>query len=215
MPENVLSGVRIVLVDDHPAVREGLSLLLSQKGIVISGEAENREQTLQAIAVANPDLVLVDLSLGSESGLDLIEELHARNILTLVYSMYDDAHHIESAFTAGARGYVTKREMAVTLLDAIGEILSGRRFISPVVAQVLADKFVSSGFTRVSVELLSERELEVFRRIGEGDTAAQIAKTLAISPRTVESYYARIIEKLDLSGVKDLRRFAIQYPRKK
>lgn len=209
MPESTLDGARILLVDDHPAVREGLSLLLSQKGIVICGEAENSAQTLQCLTTANPDLVLVDLSLGRESGLGLISELNERGVKSIVYSMHDDAQHIESAFAAGARGYVTKREMATTLLDTIREALSGLRSVSPVAAQILAEKHIS-GHSRIPLERLSDRELEVFRRIGAGDTATDIALMFGISHRTVESYYARIIEKLGLGGVKELRRLAIQ-----
>jgi DNA-binding NarL/FixJ family response regulator len=210
MPENTSRGARIFLVDDHPAVRQGLSLLLNGQGIVVCGEAENSGQTLQRLADAQADLVLVDLSLGSESGLDLICALHARGESILVYSMHDDAQHIESAFAAGAQGYVTKREMVTTLLEAIKAVLSGRRYVSPVAAQILADKLIS-GQTRVQVDCLSERELEIFKHTGMGHSSAEIAELLNISPRTVESYYARIIEKLGLTGVKTMRRLAIQH----
>lgn len=210
LSENTLTGVRIFLVDDHPAVRQGLSLLLHQEGIVVCGEAASREEALRYLEEADPDLVLVDLSLGNENGLDLIREVAPRGVMTLVYSMYDDALHVESAFAAGAVGYVTKRETAATLLAAVREVLSGQRFFSPVIARILADKLISNN-PRIPVERLSDREMEVFRRTGEGDTAAEMAELFAISPRTVESYYARIIEKLELSGVKAMRRLAIQY----
>lgn len=206
-------GARVLLVDDHPAVRQGLSLLLDKKGIVVCGQAINREETLQLLAGARPDLVLVDLSLGSESGLDLIRELHADGVMTLVYSMHDDAQHVESAFASGAHGYVTKRDMGASLLEAIGEVLAGRRYVSPVVAKIIADRFIS-GQPRIQIERLSERELEIFRRAGAGESASEMSDSLAISPRTVESYYARIVEKLGLTGVKAMRRLAIQYFKK-
>ena len=104
MSENGLQGARIFLVDDHPAVRQGLSLLLSAAGFFICGEAENMEQTIQNLSDLQPDLVLVDLSLGSESGLVLIRELHGRGENSLVYSMHDDARSIESAFAASQAG---------------------------------------------------------------------------------------------------------------
>lgn len=210
MSESTLRGTRIFLVDDHPAVRQGLSLLLHQEGIIVCGEAASREEALRYLEETDPDLVLVDLSLGNESGLDLIRDVAPRGVATLVYSMYDDALHVEAAFAAGAVGYVTKREMAATLIAAIREVLAGQRFFSPVIARILADKLISNT-PRIPVERLSDREMEVFRRTGEGDTAAEMADLFAISPRTVESYYARIIEKLELRGVKAMRRLAIQY----
>lgn len=213
MPEHVNAGARVFLVDDHPAVRQGLSLLLRQEGIVVCGEAESIAETLQLCEEAQPDLVMVDLSLGGESGLGLISELVSRGVVSLVYSMYDDALHVESAFTAGAMGYVTKREMAATLLTAIGAVLAGQRFFSPVIAKIFADKFIA-GRPPIPEERLTDRELEIFRRTGDGYSSAEIGEILAISPRTVESYYSRIIEKMGFNGVKTMRRLAIQYCKK-
>lgn len=213
MPEHELQGTRIFLVDDHPAVRQGLSELLGQEGFIICGVAENMKLTLKCLADAKPDLVLVDLTLKDESGLDLILELHTRGIRSLVYSMHEDVRHIELTFSSGALGYVTKREVLDTLLDAIREVLAGRRYVSPVAARSLADKLIS-GRSRNPVDLLSERELGVFRRLGEGDSTAEIADRLHISASTVESYYARIIQKMGFSGTRELRRQAIQYTKK-
>jgi DNA-binding NarL/FixJ family response regulator len=176
---------------------------------VVCGEAENREQTLQCLTDLQPDLVLIDLSLGSESGLELIRELNMLGESTLVYSMHDDARSIESAFAAGAKGYVTKRELVSTLLGGIQSVLTGHRYVSPVAAQVLADKMIS-GQNRVKVDCLSEREQAIFKCAGMGQSTAEIADILSISPRTVESYYARIVEKLGLTGMKAMRRLAIQ-----
>jgi two-component system, NarL family, invasion response regulator UvrY len=205
-----LNSVRIFLVDDHPAVRQGLSLLLSGEGLVVCGEAASREQTLKQLDASEPGLVLVDLNLGGESGLELIRELHAAGVITLVYSMHDDARSIESAFASGAQGYVTKREMVSTLLEGVRSVLKGQRYVSPAAAQVLAEKLIV-GQSRTYVDCLSERELAIFKFSGLGHSTAEIADFLGISPRTVESYYARIVEKLKLTGMKAMRRMAIKY----
>jgi two-component system, NarL family, invasion response regulator UvrY len=207
--ENGLNRVRIFLVDDHPAVRQGLSLLLSGEGLAVCGEAANREQTLRHLDAAEPGLVLVDLNLGGESGLELVRELHAAGVKTLVYSMHDDARSIESAFASGAQGYVTKREMVSTLLEGVRSVLKGQRYVSPAAAQVLAEKLIA-GQGRTDVDCLSERELAIFKCSGLGYSTAEIAELMCISPRTVESYYARIVEKLRLDGIKSMRRLAIQ-----
>jgi DNA-binding NarL/FixJ family response regulator len=213
MPESISPGARIFLVDDHPAIRQGLAVFFRQEGLVVCGEAENMEQTLQTLTNARPDLVLVDLTLKGENGLDLIEKLHSCGVKSIAYSMHDDARHIELAFTSGALGYVTKRELVTTLLDAIAEALAGRRYVSPVAARILADKLIS-GEPGIPVNRLSEREVMVFRRLGEGDATADIAGRMHISVSTVETYYARIIEKMGFSGKKELRRQAIQYIKK-
>lgn len=210
MTESILNGTRIFLIDDHQTMRMGLSLLLGKKGMQICGEAENRNQTFEQIADSRPDLALVDISLGDENGIELIIELNALGIRTIAYSMHDDALHIDSAFVAGANGYVTKREMAETLLDAIESVISNKRYISPIAAQSLANECISAK-TRIHVENLSEREREIFRKTGEGETAPVIAATLGIAPSTVGSYYSRIIEKLGLNGIKEMRRQAIQF----
>jgi DNA-binding NarL/FixJ family response regulator len=196
-------------VDDQPEGREGWSLLLANKGLVICGEAGQRGEALPLLASAAADIVLVDLSLGEESGIDLIAVLRERGMKTLVYSMHDDGEWVETALAAGANGYVTKREVAATLLEAIGRILAGGCYTSPIAAEAVRQQAVT-GEGRVMVERLSERELELFRKMGEGYSTADLARHFDISPSTVETYYARIMEKLDLTGTKELRFRAIR-----
>jgi two-component system, NarL family, invasion response regulator UvrY len=209
MADETAQGARIFLVDDHPAIRQGLALLLCQEGFVICGEVESRTQTLEILSAATPDLVLVDISLGNESGLDLIRELRARDHAILVYSMHDDVNNIEQAFAAGAIGYVTKRELSETLLEGIREVLAGRRYVSGVAAQSLASGVLSS--SKAFLEFaLSERERQIMTMLGQGESNADIAAAFAIGIRTVETYYARIINKLNMDGMKALRRYAIK-----
>jgi len=201
---------RVFVVDDHPAVREGLALVLGQQGITICGEAAGGEQTLRVLDSARPDLVVVDLNLQNENGLALIGELHARAVPVLVYSMYEDSLHIRQAFAAGSSGYVTKREAGKVLVQAIREVLAGRRFISERAETALLEANADVDQSDVVLGKLSERELQVLQWVGQGDTGDDIARKLHISPRTVASYYGRIITKLDLAGMKELRRYAIQ-----
>jgi DNA-binding NarL/FixJ family response regulator len=198
--------VRVFLVDDHPAVREGLRLLLEQQGIAICGEAGDAGAALAAIPATAPDLVMVDLSLGPESGLELLRALsvRARSVPLLVYSMHEDPFHVQQAFANGALGYVTKREVSALLVLAIGELLAGRRFASPRALAQLGAAPDGRAF-----EPLSTRELEVYTLLGEGYGALAIAEELDVSRRTVDSYFSRILEKLGVPGMEALRRRAV------
>jgi DNA-binding NarL/FixJ family response regulator len=210
MENETAKPCRIFVVDDHPAVREGLTLLLQQRGIMICGEAENGAQTLDRLEGAQPDVVLVDLSLPRESGVLLIEQLRSRGVPVLVYSMHEDTVHIKRAFAAGAGGYVTKREGAEVLVQAIREVVAGQRYLSERTRDALIDggqTFDSAGVRHMG---LSDREALVLQWIGHGDSGEEIAEKLHISSRTVETYCTRIMEKLGLAGMKELRRYAIQ-----
>jgi DNA-binding NarL/FixJ family response regulator len=201
--------IHVLLVDDHPAVREGLGLLLAREEITVCGEAEDCAHALLSADDALPHVALVDLSLGPESGLDLIGDMEARGIPVLVYSMHEDGEHVQQALAAGARGYVTKREMHRVLTDAIREVASGREFLGPRAAASLAGQLARTG-RRGSLREPSEREREVYRLLGEGATTSEIAAAMNVSIRTVESYCARLMEKLGVDGMKPLRRDAIR-----
>lgn len=204
--------ILLLVVDDHPAVCQGLALLLEPEGIEVCGEAAGLTESLACVDSRGPALALVDLSLGDEDGLSVVEELHARGVPSLVYSMYEDGRHVEGAFAAGALGYVTKREIRGVLVQAIREVAAGRRFVSPRAAVALASRIADGQADDGCVEL-SNQERQVYRLLGEGRGTGEIAAALAISARTVESYYARILVKLGLDGMRDLRRHAISYLR--
>jgi DNA-binding NarL/FixJ family response regulator len=197
-------------VDDHPAVREGLTLLLEQRGITVCGDAEDGAQALNRLESARPDVVLVDLSLQRENGVTLIEQLHMRGVTVLVYSMHEDAVHVKRAFAAGANGYVTKREGADILVHGIREVIAGRRYLSERTRNTLIDGGADTDSNETKRMSLSDRELLVLQSIGEGDSTEEIARRLHISARTVETYCSRIMAKIDLAGMKELRRYAIQ-----
>jgi DNA-binding NarL/FixJ family response regulator len=203
-------SIRVLLVEDHPAVREGLGLLLAREGIAVCAEAESRAQLLVVLRKAAPHLALVDLSLAAESGLDLMAEFRARRIPVLVYSMHEDGDYVRRALAAGAQGYVTKREMHRVLTQAIREVAAGRQFLGPRAAAALAADLAQSG-ARDADHALSDQERRAYHLLGEGGTIAEIADAMHISPRTLESYCQRIMEKLDLTGMSALRRHAIRH----
>ncbi len=205
--------IRILVVDDHPAVREGLAILVSSQGMEVCAEAGTRIEALARVKESRPDLAIVDLSLDREDGLLLIANLRAGGVPVLVYSMHNDLHHVEGAFAAGALGYVTKSEFRGVLAEAIHKVCAGRRFVSPRAAVVLAERVVGSqaGGTAAA---LSAKEQEVYDLLGKGEGTFEIAAAMGISTHTVESYYARIQLKLGLEGMYKLRRHAIDHYRR-
>jgi DNA-binding NarL/FixJ family response regulator len=200
--------IRALLVDDHPAVRQGLALLLAPDGIDVDVEASGRTEALSRIEDIRPDLAIVDLTLDGEDGTLLIGNLRARDLPVLVYSMHKDAWHVEGAFAAGALGYVSKRELHEVLVQAIREVAAGRRFVSPVAAVALAEHATGAS-AQARASALSPQEREVYQLLGQGEGTCEIAAALNISARTVESYYARILVKLGLDGMHQLRQHAI------
>lgn len=202
--------IRVLLVDDHPAVREGLALLLAPDRIEVCAEAAGRADALARVEDSRPDVAIVDLSLDGEDGLTLISDLRARGVPVLVYSMHYDARRVENAITAGALGYVTKRALHGVLVQGIREVAAGRRFLSPRAAAALAESLTDTP-ARDAVEKLSPHERQVYQLLGQGQDTSEIASALAVSAHTVESYYERIKVKLGLNAMHELRRHAIDH----
>jgi DNA-binding NarL/FixJ family response regulator len=201
---------RVLLVDDHPAVREGLTLLLAPDGIEVVAEASAPAEALARVKERRPDLAIVDLSLDTQDGAALIADLRARDVPALAYSMHRDPRHVEGAFAAGALGYVTKSELHDVLVEAVRQVAAGRQFVSPVAAEALARRASESHAER-GISGLSQQERQVYQLLGNGEGTYEIAAALKISTRTVESYYARIIVKLGLNGMYELRHHAIKH----
>jgi len=196
------SPARIFIVDDHPVVRLGIRQMVSaDQRLSICGEADGGEVALSLIEASTPDLVIVDLSLGRGTGLELIRTLHDRHpgLPVLVLSMHDEALFAERALKAGARGYIMKHEAIAGLVDAIRHVLSGRVYVSDRMAQSVLERFGHQG-TEPGNRLgaLTNRELEVFDLVGRGQTTAEIATQLGVSVKTIETYRANIKAKLDL-----------------
>ena len=211
------AGHRIYLVDDHPLVREWLSTLLRrQSDLVVCGEQGEAGAALGEMEQLRPELAIVDLSLGDASGLELIKDMRQRvpEIKVLVLSMHEEAHYAERAVLAGARGYVAKRESTGRIVEAIREVLAGRLFVTPEVAARLMGRALGGKTAETEQhprDLLSDRELEVFERLGQGASTKLIAETLHISQKTVQEYCARIKLKLSLSDNSALIREAVRW----
>jgi DNA-binding NarL/FixJ family response regulator len=205
--------IRVMLVDDHPAIRHGLALLLASERMDVCAEAAGRVLALARVKERRPDVAIVDLSLDGEDGLALVADLHQRDVPVLVYSMHNDAPRVQGAFAAGALGYVTKRELDGVLVQAIRQVAAGRSFVSPEAAIALAEA-LKTKTPDDSFGQLSQQEGEVYELLGRGESTADIATALQISTRTVESYCGRIQVKLNLDGMHELRRHAIEYLQK-
>lgn len=206
------SGPKVLLVEDHPAVRKGIRILLEQEGFVVTGLASGGEDALRLAGETAPQVVVVDLSLDREDGLDLIPRL--RSLPTppavLIYTMHEEAHRVRAAFRAGALGYVTKRADTDHLVTGIREVREGRRYLGPLAARVLVEEGLEGEVTDPA-SVLSPREWAVYHLLGEGYGAAETGSRLGLSRKTVESYCQRIMVKLGVDGMKELRRHAIAH----
>jgi DNA-binding NarL/FixJ family response regulator len=210
---------RILLVDDHPLVRERLAEIISrEKDLLICGDAEDRHQALQVAKACRPDLVIVDITLKSSDGVELIRDIHARwpALLTLVVSMHDESLYAERALRAGARGYITKQEATRDILSAIRRVLSGQIYLNDRIASGILSRLATPARLTGSTpaELLADRELQVFELTGRGLNTRQIAARLHLGVKTVETYRARIREKLDVRDPDDLLSIAISWTHK-
>jgi len=206
---------RVVIVDDHPIVRHGISRLLNrEEDLCVTGEAENSAEAMALLENEPADVVLVDLVLDGESGLDLIGLIRARwpKLPLLVVSMHDAPDYLERVLKAGAQGFVNKKESIHQLSDAIRRVLSGRTYIGEDMMDVLARSMASGepGYGR-RVDELSEREIEVLELIGQGFRPRQIAESLHVSPKTVNSHRENMKRKLELASTADLDQFAIRW----
>lgn len=208
--------LQVVLVDDHPIVRQGLAQMIAREpDMEVCCEAETAAEALKAIAACHPDVGVVDLSLKGTSGLEFLKDIKVRfpKLPVLVLSMYDESIYAERALRAGAKGYMMKEEATEKVLAAIRGILSGQIYLSEAMASRLLHMAVG-GRTPGAVsptERLSDRELEVFQLIGQGYGNTDIARQLHLSPKTVETYRAHIKEKLNLSSATELLQHAIHW----
>jgi DNA-binding NarL/FixJ family response regulator len=207
---------KILVVDDHPIVRQGLALLINREpDLVVCGEAEEAMSAVQTLMSAKPDVLIVDISLSGRDGIDLLKSIRSTHptLPVLILSMHDESVYAERALRAGANGYIMKQEATENVLVAVRRILTGEIYVSARIAnQMLQHYITGSGSLRdSSIADLSDRELQVFRLIGEGNGTRQIAEKLRLSVKTVESYQAHIKEKLSLRSARELMQRAIQW----
>ena len=201
---------RILLVDDHPLVREGLAALIrATPDLMVSGEAGNAAETLRMLAAELPDLILLDLGLPGTDGLELLKSLRLKYPLArvLVLSMHEESVYAERVLRAGAQGYIMKHEPGEKIIEAIRCVLHGELYLSPSIASLMVKSFVGckKGIdTRTSIEQLSDRELQVYTYIGNGRSTQEVAELLKLSVKTIQTYREHIKRKLCLRNATDL-----------
>ena len=207
---------KILIVDDHPIVRRGLTELINQeKDLVVSGQAEDAYQAMEAIRAQKPDMAIIDISLKGTSGLELIKDIKTQypSLPVLTLSMHDEFLYAERALRAGAKGYIMKQQATEDLIMAIRKVLGGHVYVSDTVGTKMLTSLLGAGpeAGASAVDRLSDRELEVFGLIGLGHGTRQIAERLHLSVKTVETYRAHIKKKLNLANAAELLRYAIQW----
>ena len=217
-PDFLARKSRVFIVDDHPLVRDGLSTLINQESdLEVCGTAEDAPSALAGIAASRPHIALIDVSLKNTSGLELIKDLKIQqpSMAIIIVSMHDEMLYAERALRAGARGYVMKRESTRNVLAAIRRVLEGGVYLSDNVvakmASLVAGQRQREATGAERVQQLSDRELEIFRLLGRGQSTSEIARVLHINCKTVQAYCARAKEKLGLTTAIELRRAATRW----
>ncbi len=214
-PKGSSSKKRVLIVDDHSIVREGMKRLIeSEPDLVVCAEAGEGNQALDLANKTRPDIVVVDIGLPGMSGLELIKNLKTRfaNLPILTVSTYDESIYAERAIRAGAKGYLMKKESALKIIEAIRKILSGKLYLSPAVSETILEQLAGANPAEGDlVGRLSDRELQVFQMIGKGHKSSDIAEALNLGVKTVESYKEQIKIKLNLESASALTRYAVEW----
>lgn len=208
---------RILIVDDHPAVREALSIRISRlPDLEVCGEAADIAEALQLVHTTNPDVAIIDVALKNADGVELIKQIKSRDdkVRMLVWSMYGEHVYAERALRAGAMGYITKEQAMDRIIEAIRQVLAGKIYVSDALREKLLQRTVVQQvqpFERAPTDALTDRELEVFHLIGQGVTTSAIARQLHLSVHTIETYRERIKTKLGFTNSTELAREAVQW----
>ncbi len=211
-----MTTARIVLVDDHPTFRMGIrSSFAIEPDLEVCAEADNLAEALKVVDRERPDLVVVDVKLGGDSGIDLVQRLSTRDasLKILVLSMYEEELYADRALKAGARGYLSKDAPTATVLEAVRHVLGGGIYLRPEVSEHLVHRMLigRDGLAEDPVKALSNREMQVYELIGHGRSTKEIADQLHLSVHTIETHRQRIRTKLDLANGTDLVRSATQW----
>lgn len=215
--KKVCTKTRILIVDDHPIMRQGLAALINNEpDLAICCEAENAAQAMEAIAAKNPDMVLADITLPDKSGLELIKDIQALHpgMRVLVISMHDESLYAERVLRAGGRGYIMKQEGGKRLMEGIRQVLAGQIYVSEKMSRRILELFSGqhAGSNGSSpVEKLTDREFEVFEHIGAGKSTRDIAEKLHLSVKTVEVHRLHIKDKLAIRTAPELIRYAVRW----
>jgi len=208
--------IRVILIDDHPAIREGIAAAIRSKlDLEVVGETGLADEALSLIGKLKPDVAVVDISLGDVHGLDLVYNIRTQfpNVQVLVFSMYDENVYAERALRAGAAGYLMKSEPLQSLIDSIRTVMRGEVYLSRDLASRILGKLVTRQTTgpTFATDELTDREMAVFQMLGEGFSIEEITERLHVSRKTVETYRRRAKEKLGLNSIGELIQYAVQW----
>jgi two-component system invasion response regulator UvrY len=205
--------IRIGIVDDHAIVRSGLRQFLSDNvDLRVTGEAANGRDALELARGGDVDVLLMDISMPDQSGVDALGAIRARfpDLPVLILSGFPETHYATALLRQGASGYLNKECDPEDIANAIRTVSRGRRYISPAVAELLADGMAGGDTDKAAHESLSERELQVFLRLAKGETVGDMAKAMFLSVKTVSTYRTRVLEKLKLNTNSDLTYYALK-----
>ncbi len=205
---------RILVVDDHPIFRQGITQVINaESDLVVCADVPAGEDAIDALPMLKPDLIILDITLKTMSGIELVKIIKkkAPRLPVLVLSMHDESLYAERAMRAGASGYIMKQESAERVLGAIRKVLAGELYISPTMGSHMVRRFVNGRKDHSPLEKLSDRELEVLTLIGRGHGTREIAETLGLSIKTIESHRLHIKEKLEFRTAPEMVRFAVQW----
>jgi len=204
--------IRVLLADDHNIVREGLRRIIEESGdITVVAEAADGRSVLELVGQAEPDVAVVDISMPGQDGLEVISRLQAEHpsIPVLVLTMHEEEQYVVRAISSGARGYVTKRSASEVLVNAIRKVHSGGRYLTASAAEALAVRMARGKHWDSPLDTLSNREIQVLRRLALGQTNREIAEAYCLSTKTIDTYRSRLLKKLNLRNNADLSRFAM------
>lgn len=209
--------IKVLLADDHTVVRDGLrSILEAQGGITVVGDAADGREAVNQIKKLKPDVVVMDIAMPELNGIEATQQIHQMfpSIRVIILSIFSTTEHIFRALEAGARGYLLKESAGIEVVNAIRVVHAGRRYLSQKIDEIVLDDYIQlRKVTAVKppLDLLSPREREVLQLVVEGKTSKEIADILNLSSKTVETYRSRLMQKLNLNGIPELVKFAIQH----
>jgi DNA-binding NarL/FixJ family response regulator len=207
---------QVLIVDDHPVIRDGLVTIINhERDMNVCGQAEDAYIALKAVAELKPDIVVTDISLKSSDGIELTKNIKARcpRLPVIVFSVHDESLYAERALLAGAKAYLMKDEVSENIIKAIRTVLNGEIYVSDAISKKFLHKIAGdkAGTAKTPIESLSDREFEIFRLIGEGLKASQMAEQLHLSIKTIETHRSRIKEKLNLPNASELLQYSIKW----
>jgi len=208
-------SITVFLADDHAVIRDGLRFLLeAQSDITVVGDAANGRDAVRQIQKSLPDIAILDITMPELNGIEAAAQIRqlCPSVQIIILSIHGSAEHITRALQAGARGYLLKESAGIEVVDAVRAVHNGRRYLSQEISDTVVDNYMNQRVTGDQNPLarLSQREREVLQQVVEGKSNAQIADLLSLSPKTVETYRSRLMQKLDIRDLPSLVKFAIQ-----